>query len=258
MGQVSLFGDAHDEIAPVRQRTVTPWTDREKMTFEKELLGFYVTGHPLDAYANAIANGKYQSIASLNELPDRATFRIAGVIAQVDKKFTKKEGKPFAVVWLEDLTSKLELVVWNDVYTECADKLITGNVIGVRGNLDLRDDSLRATAQKIVSIDSQAVGRHRPPLQAPNGSGTEPLILHFSPAASNEELREVRVILAQCPGPRPVHLIFETGEGETLRVNVGAGFCVSATPELEEKLRRWLAPTVESLAPSPALATEAA
>jgi DNA polymerase III subunit alpha len=255
IGQVSLFGDAHEEIAPVRQRAVTPWTDREKMNFEKELLGFYVTGHPLDAYANAIANGKYGTIASLNELSDRATFRVAGAIAQVDKKFTRKEGKPFAVVWLEDLTGKLELVVWNDVYVECAEKLVTGNVIGVRGNLDLRDESLRATAQRVLSLGSEAVGGHRPPLQASSPpERVVPLELHFSAEASSEELREVRAILARYPGSRPVHLIFETPEGEDLRVNAGAGFCISPTAELEEKLQRWLAPK-ESF---PALATEAA
>src|SRR6184192_4402628 len=97
-GQVSLFGDEHEHLAPARKRTVSPWSDREKMTYEKELLGFYVTGHPLDAYADVIANGKYQSIASLGELSDRSTFRVAGAITQVDKKFTRKEVKRFAVV----------------------------------------------------------------------------------------------------------------------------------------------------------------
>ena len=87
-----------------RARIFTPWTEREKMFFEKELLGFYVTGHPLDDYMQHFRDGKYQTIASLGELADRATFRIAGAIVQVDKKFTKKEGKPFAVVWLEDMT----------------------------------------------------------------------------------------------------------------------------------------------------------
>src|SRR5213596_1651815 len=55
-GQVSLFGDAHEHVAPARKRSVTPWSDRGKMSYEKELLGFYVTGHPLDGYSDAIAN----------------------------------------------------------------------------------------------------------------------------------------------------------------------------------------------------------
>src|SRR5216117_415722 len=151
-GQVSLFGDAHEHVAPARKRSVTPWSDRGKMSYEKELLGFYVTGHPLDGYADVIANRKYQSIASLGELSDRSTFRVAGVITQVDKKFTRKEGKPFAVVWMEDLTGTLELVVWNELFLECAEKLVPGNVVGVRGKLDLRDESLRATAEKLCLL----------------------------------------------------------------------------------------------------------
>ena len=64
--------------------------------------------------------GKYQPISSLGELADRSTFTIAGAIAQVDRKFTKKEGKPFAVVFLEDLTGTLEVVLWNETYVPVA------------------------------------------------------------------------------------------------------------------------------------------
>ncbi len=242
-GQVSLFGDAHEHVAPARKRSVTPWSDREKMSYEKELLGFYVTGHPLDAYADVIANGKYQSIASLGELSDRATFRVAGAITQVDKKFTRKEGKPFAVVWLEDLTGTLELVVWNELYLECAEKLVPGNVVGVRGKLDLRDESLRATAEKLRLLSFEV-----PRVSNPAGVGTPPLCLHFSANAGSDELREVQALLAASPGHRPVRLIFETAGGETLRVDAGAAFHVSVTAELEEQLRRWLITAVEERA----------
>jgi DNA polymerase-3 subunit alpha len=242
-GQVSLFGDEHEQVAPPRKRTVSPWSDREKMSYEKELLGFYVTGHPLDAYAEVIANGKYQTVASLTELADRATFRVAGAITQVDKKFTRKEGKPFAVVWLEDLTGTLELVIWNELYLECAEKLVTGNVVGVRGKLDLRDESLRATAEKLRLLSSE-VSRNS------NGNGSEmpPLCLRFSVNAGSEELREVQALLVASPGHQPVRLFFETAEGETVRVDAGADFQVSVTAELEQRLQRWLIAAVKERA----------
>src|SRR5213083_2673299 len=242
-GQVSLFGDTHEHVAPARTRTVMPWSDREKMSCEKELLGFYVTGHPLDAYADVIANGKYQSIGALGELSDRATFRVAGAITQVDKKFTRKEGKPFAVAWLEDLTGTLELVVWNELYLECAEKLLPGNVVGVRGKLDLRDESLRATAEKLRLLSFEV-----PRASNPAGVVSPPLCLHFSGNAGSAELREVQALLAASPGHRPVQLIFETAEGETLRVDAGAAFHVSVTAELEEQLQRWLITAVEERA----------
>ncbi|HJW37572.1 MAG TPA: DNA polymerase III subunit alpha, partial [Candidatus Udaeobacter sp.] len=108
-GQVSLFDEA---TAPTtsRKRLASRWSDHEKLSYEKELLGFYVSGHPLDAYAEVIAAKNYRSINSLGELDDRAPFKIAGAIVQVEKKFTRKEGKPFAVVWVEDLTDMLEVV----------------------------------------------------------------------------------------------------------------------------------------------------
>src|SRR3989440_683613 len=205
-GQVSLFGDTHEHVAPARKRSVTPWSDREKMSYEKELLGFYVTGHPLDAYANVIANGKYQSIASLGELSDRSTFRVAGAITQVDKKFTRKEGKPFAVAWVEDLTGTLELVVWNELYLECAEKLMPGNVVGVRGKLDLRDESLRATAEKLRLLSFEV-----PCASNPAGVVTPPLCLHFSANAGSAELREVQALLAASPGQRRGEMIFPAG-----------------------------------------------
>jgi len=242
-GQVSLFGDEHEHVALPRKRSVSPWSDREKMSCEKELLGFYVTGHPLDAYAEVIANGKYQTIASLTELADRATFRVAGAITQVDKKFTRKEGKPFAVVWLEDLGGTLELVIWNELYLECGEKLVPGNVVGVRGKLDLRDESLRATAEKLRLLSSE-ISRNS------NGNGSEmpPLCLRFSANAGSDELREVQALLAASPGQQPVRLFFETAEGGTVRVDAGANFHVSVTAELEQRLRRWLIAEVEKRA----------
>jgi DNA polymerase III subunit alpha len=235
-GQVSLFGHAPHELPYARRRVVAPWSDREKMTYEKELLGFYVTGHPLDAYAVAITQGNYQTIASLGELSDRAAFRVAGAISQVDKKFTKKEGKPFAVIWIEDLTGTLELVIWNELYLECAENLVPGNVVAIRGKLDLRDESLRATAEKLRILSTDHASR-------PNEISSNPippLCLRFSRDAGSEELREVREILSSSPGRTPVELIFESGAGEPVRINAGANFYVTLSAELQEKLSQWL------------------
>src|SRR5207302_1972644 len=148
VGQVSLF-DEETHAATTRKRVIAPWGDHEKLSYEKELLGFYVSGHPLDAYVDLFATKNYQAISSLGSLEDRAQFKIAGAIAQAEKKFTRKEGKPFAVVWIEDLTGTLEVVVWNDVYVTVSEILVPGRVVEIRGTIDTRGDSLRATAQKL-------------------------------------------------------------------------------------------------------------
>ncbi|MEY2488550.1 MAG: polymerase subunit alpha [Verrucomicrobiota bacterium] len=243
-GQVSLFGDMPPPASKPSAKRVVPWTEHEKMSNEKELLGFYVTGHPLDAYASVLSDGKYQTIASLNELPDRASFRIGGAIVQVDRKFTKKEGKPFAVVWLEDLSATLEVVLWNEVYVKVADSLVLGRVIAVQGTLDRRDDALRAVAQKAKVLTAGPASARSP--NESNGNGRAdtdaPLVLRFPATASADEFRRVQAVLAASPGTRPVRLMFCRPDGESLQMDAGINLRVEMTPELRDKLAPWLQP----------------
>ncbi|HZE58369.1 MAG TPA: DNA polymerase III subunit alpha [Chthoniobacterales bacterium] len=241
-GQVSLFDDMPAPAPKPTSRRIIPWTEHEKMSYEKELLGFYVTGHPLDAYANVLVEGKYLTITSLNELADRASFKIAGAIVQVDKKFTKKEGKPFAVVFLEDLTATLEVVLWNEVYTTVAEALVLGRVLAVHGTLDRRDDGLRAVAQRAKILTTKSNAATLPNESNGNGNGhseTEsPLVLSFSPATTGEELREVQTILAGSPGTRSVRLMLCRADGGFVQMD--ANLRINLTPELREKLGPWL------------------
>jgi DNA polymerase-3 subunit alpha len=236
-GQVSLFDEATASTTS-RKRLASRWSDHEKLSYEKELLGFYVSGHPLDAYANVIAAKNYRPINSLGELDDRAPFKIAGAIVQVEKKFTRKEGKPFAVVWVEDLTDMLEVVVWNEVYLKVSDSLAAGRVIEIRGTLDKREEVLRATAMEIRLL---APGRTNGANEESADACQEPaVLLQFSPAATGDELRQVRQILVSSPGRRPVQLLFDRANGNSLRLDAGTDFRVNLTPDVEEKLSRWL------------------
>jgi DNA polymerase-3 subunit alpha len=236
-GQVSLFDEA---TAPTtsRKRLASRWSDHEKLAYEKELLGFYVSGHPLDAYAELIAAKNYRSINSLGELDDRAPFKIAGAIVQVEKKFTRKEGKPFAVVWVEDLTDVLEVVVWNEVYLKISDSLVAGRVIEIRGTLDKREEVLRATAMEIRLL---VPGKTNGASEQSTDARQEPAVqLQFSSAATGDELRQVRQILVSSPGRRPVQLLFDRANGNSLRLDAGTDFRVNLTPDVQEKLSRWL------------------
>jgi DNA polymerase-3 subunit alpha len=237
-GQVSLFDEATASTTS-RKRPVTRWSEHEKLSYEKELLGFYVSGHPLDAYVDVFAAKNYRSIASLAELDDRATFKIAGAIVEVEKKFTRREGKPFAVLWIEDLTHMLEVVVWNEVYLKVSDALAPGRVVEIKGTLDKREEFLRGTALEIRSL---ALGKTNGANETGGDSSGEPVVLlQFSPATTGDELRQVREILVSSPGRRPVQLLFDRGDGNPLRLDAGTELRVNLTRELEDKLSRWLA-----------------
>ncbi|MFN2477357.1 MAG: OB-fold nucleic acid binding domain-containing protein, partial [Chthoniobacterales bacterium] len=161
-----------------------------------------------------------------------------GAITQVDKKFTKKEGKPFGVVFIEDLTGTLEVVVWNEVYAKLSDTLVPGRVIAILGTLDKRDDTVRATAQKVklLAPDPELV---KPEPSSTGGREADPMVLRFSSGASASDLHEVREILALSPGATGVRLLFEREGGELLRLDAGAELRVSVTPQLTERLARW-------------------
>jgi DNA polymerase-3 subunit alpha len=239
-GQVSLFDETTAPGAS-RRKAITPWSEHEKLSYEKELLGFYVSGHPLDAYGDLFAARNYRSVASLAELDDRALFKIAGAIVEVEKKFTRREGKPFAVIWVEDLTDMLEVVVWNETYLKVADALAAGRVVEIRGALDKRDDALRATAQEIKMLTP---GKINGASQTSTGaSREETVLLQFSRDATSDELREVRDILASSPGRQPVQLLFDRANGSPLRLVVGAELYIDLTRALEQKLSRWLVTT---------------
>jgi len=236
-GQVSLF-DETTAPATSRKRLITPWSEHEKLSYEKELLGFYVSGHPLDAYVDLFATKKYRSIASLGELDDRALFKIAGAIVEVERKFTRREGKPFAVVWVEDLTDMIEVVVWNEVYMKISDALVAGRVVEIKGTLDKRDDALRGTAQEIKTLAPEKTnGANERSINALQESA---VLLQFSSATTGDELREVREILASSPGRRPVRLLFDRANGNSLRLDAGTEFRVNLTRDIEAKLSRWL------------------
>jgi DNA polymerase-3 subunit alpha len=237
-GQVSLFDDETHAATAGRRQSIRSWTEHERLSYEKELLGFYVSGHPLDAYADVFAAKKYRSIVSLGELDDRAKFKIAGAIVEVERKFTRREGKPFAVVWIEDLMDMLEVVVWNEVYLKVTDILVPGRVVELKGTLDRRDEMLRATALEVKPLTQGK--RNGATETSADESQQCAILLRFSATATGDELRHVRNILVSSPGRKLVQLLFDRGNGNSLRLDAGTEFCVDLTPDLREKLSRWL------------------
>ena len=237
-GQVSLFDQHTHAATAARRQPIKSWSEHEKLSYEKELLGFYVSGHPLDAYADLLAAQNYRSIASLGELEDRVQFKIAGAIVEVEKKFTKKDGKPFAVVRLEDLLDILEVVVWNELYLKVSDVLVPGRVVELKGTLDRRDEMLRATAIEIKPL--APVKPNGATERSEDASQVSAILLRFSSGTTGDELRQVRNILVSSPGRHPVQLLFDRDNGNSLRFDAGVEFRVDVTPDLEQKLSRWL------------------
>ncbi len=234
-GQISMFDDfaaaAPAQATKRMSALVSPWSHTEKLAFEKELLGFYVTGHPLDEYRAVLDNPKkFTSIAKLGEQEDKCTVTIGGALAGVEKRFTKRDSKPFAVVVLEDLTGQLEVMIWNETFTKSVALLEQGNVVAITGRLDVREEGPRVSANEVRLIKKPAPAER-------------PVMLRFETRGTSEaDLIFVRNTLCASPGPRRVEFVFVGEEGRRLRLLPGAEFFVSWSDELRGQLAPWLQP----------------
>ena len=157
-GQGALFEELHGihrpAIAPVA--TVEPWPRNEMLAYERELLGFYLTGHPLEPYSGHFDSPKITTISAAQRIEESSTVRLAGIVCSVEKKFTKKDGKPFAVIVLEDFTGQMELTAWDEVFADKGSLLNPGAVISVAARLTRRDDSVRAIINTLSPLKPKA------------------------------------------------------------------------------------------------------
>jgi DNA polymerase-3 subunit alpha len=229
-GQVSLFGDMGSigPAAPIRSAVEAPkWSHTEKLAFEKELLGFYVTGHPLDEYRSALENPKFVPIARLAEQENKSTVTVAGQFASVEKRFTKKDSKPFAIVVIEDLTDQIEVMVWNESYMKAQKHLEPGAVVTITGRLDLREEGPRITAEEIKALKKPEAAE-------------KPLVLTVDRASATEaDLLRIRDVLGRNPGTRRVELRFDGGP-QLLRLALPADLRIKLTDAARAELAPWL------------------
>ena len=122
IGQVNLFGDAGDAGPAFPEiPDAAPWTDQERLGYEKEVLGFYVTGHPLESFAPALARFSDTTAAAASEKVGREV-RIGGLITSLRETRTRK-GQTMAFGALEDLEGSFELVIFANDYSRLREVL---------------------------------------------------------------------------------------------------------------------------------------
>jgi len=202
-GQGALF-DAFDLTPPkpvsAKASGVEPWPRNEMLAYEKELLGFYITGHPLEAYAGHFDSPKISTIATAMQIDEPATLKLAGIIGSVEKKFTKKDGRPFAVILLEDFTGQIEMTAWDDTFTENAALLVPGTVVGVSARVMRKDESVRATANSFSALKQK--------------TSAKPVRLRLARHKLTEsDLSDILDAVKRYPGKRPLilEIAFENG-----------------------------------------------
>lgn len=157
--QVSLFEigeDAGFDIKDVVIEVPEPedFTDKEKLALEKEYLGFYVSGHPLDEYKNALKKHLRYTVSDLPGLKDRQRTRIGGIITRAERKPTKK-GQTMAYCTLEDLTGEVDVLVFPNTLEKYYDLVKADNYVLIDGTLQLQEDGIKFFAEKISELKKE-------------------------------------------------------------------------------------------------------
>ncbi len=226
-GQSSLFGLLDPTAAleaPDAAQGLPEWPQHELLANEKALLGFYVTGHPLTPYADLLAKYSLANTRTFAGLDNRSLTRLGGMIAAVQSGISKKSGKPYALVTLEDLDGSIPILCFNDCYDKSRDRLQTGKPILALGEVNnTGDDKPKLFAQEIIPLED-----------APQRFTRQVHLRLHTAHLKPENLDSVRALIAMHPGKCPLFLCFVRPSGEVIFVEAHEHFFVTPSRVLQQ------------------------
>ncbi len=155
--QICLFGegDAQLSINIPELPDVDEWDEKQLLAFEKESLGFYLSGHPLNRYKEIL--DKYASVdaVSIKEVDDGGTVRIGGLVRST-KVITTKRGDRMSFVALEDMHGAIEVTVFSGLYAAISDLLTEDAAILIQGQVQKDEQSIKLVADTIIPVNQAA------------------------------------------------------------------------------------------------------
>jgi DNA polymerase-3 subunit alpha len=209
-GQVSMFDMFAAEDSGFSEEVPPPngdeWDKKMKLAFEKEMLGIYVSDHPLREIAETIRRAADYSLGDLDELPDGTTGWFAGILSSVAPRPTKK-GAMMAIATLEDLDGSIETVLFPQTYDAYRDLVAVDEVVRVRAKLEDSDRGKKLIASEVMRFDGEAFAK--PPSRI--------VVTTDAGAISNGRLARLTDSLSRFPGRDVVELhVWEEDEGKTI------------------------------------------
>ena len=239
-GQGSLFGDGSTPARPAHATLpeLPPWSEQERLTREKEVLGFFISGHPLERFRTEAELFGTRTTATLGEWSEHQVT-IATVITQVKRQISKKSGKEYARLVLEDFQGTAEAIVFPDAWAKLNQTIRADLPVLLTGGYSARD---RGEERAPFVIE-----RARP-LEELMASGAVALTLTWklSEAPTPELLRQAATLLTAHPGPAPLYIEWSDGNGERLRARART-VRVAPSGDLLAALRQLLGPDAVTL-----------
>ena len=209
-GQDSLLGgfglepgQAAGNHEPIPE--VDDWDKRTRLAFEREMLGLYVSDHPLNGLEHVLSAERTTTIAGLSERGEGAggsTQLICGLITQVQRRQTK-QGNIWASVVVEDLDAAINVSVFPKVYEQVANELLPDSVVRVKGRVNVRDEVVELHADTVTSLDVSS-------------NDARPVVIQLKAARCTPGVVErLRTVLSAHPGGTEVRLKLLSAERTT-------------------------------------------
>jgi len=244
-GQASLFDMMDVALAspPPGQQGIhaEPWTKNEMLAAEQELLGFYVSGHPLDDFKRVFKSGRYKQLAKLDTLPAmvrgtsgrRHEINFAGMIVSAETRYSKKSQKPFMRGFIEDLTGRAEFAVYGQSMERAAGAIRAGAVVEMRAVIE--EGREEGDLRQLLVEDARALS---PPARDIDVRGAITLVVDVLRTRA-EELESLHEIIRAHPGEVGVHLLFQLPDGREARAAAAASYNVDPDDRFLAAVSRW-------------------
>ncbi len=221
-GQVSLFSDEEEEVTlGIKLPQVSEMPLEQLLTFEKELLGFYLHEPPYLVKLQKLPNYVSLKLSDLSDDHVGTEVVAGGVITQVKKVLTRKTASEMAFVKISDGTKELEAVIFPRVFEENKGFLVRDQVVIVSGRIDKREEELSLIVSKIDPFEERNV-----------------IEIYVPPGADVATLQVVNRTLRGFPGTVPVALFLSGGGSGVKKMNLP--FSISPDPSLEQEIKKLL------------------
>ncbi len=226
-GQISFFsmgddlGGFNKDTASIPQ--IKEWPQAQILGYEKELLGFYLSGHPLDRYKAEMAEFSDYTTKTIKKAIDNQEVKMVALLKAVRLTVTKKTGERMAIMRIEDMDGELEVVVFPSSYPAIASNLKEGTVVIVKGRVSLKDES-----PKIIVSDLKGIEEVYKLIKAINVDVSE---------FGVDNLDRVKQKLARFPGKIPVYLQLDTKNFKSVSILVGKELYVSPSEVLMDEIK---------------------
>ncbi len=210
-GQESLFGEMPAaEHRPVELPDVPPWTESERLTREKEVIGFFISGHPLERYREEVALFGARTTATLHQWSEHPVT-IGAVVTALKRQISKKTGKEYARLVLEDFHGTAEAIVFPDAWAKLNQAILPDAALLLTGGYSERDRGEDRAPFIIESVRPLAEIRQ-------TGALALSLRWRLPSAPPADAVRAVARLCTSHPGPTPVYIEWNDGNGESVRL----------------------------------------